>query len=376
MRKNIKIYQEIQGGKIAKVKLIVLCGSQQEKKNENGVTHFLEHMNLYFAEKEEFAINIQGTTDFECTQYEIQCNNDYNQVIETLKKMYAIINGSLLIEDNMKGVKEAVINEIKFQRKAPYYQERNRIIRYLLPQYWEDKMPVGNEDVIRKLSFEQIVDYQNKNYNDIAICVSSNFKIYKTAETDGTIPILRGRYNRKEKSSLFWEIDVHKKEKVICNLYFESQKNFQNTIEYLKYEFIKMYFFIFFDEVLGDLLLEAKMPVSEAILYENEILADLVIIDYEFVTLNTDILFIKKMVLVALERLEQQKKKNISISSKAANELKQKINSINFEEKCKLNFLYGIDLDSGIEIERLQKEIVYEEICEIAKKYRRFHIED
>jgi len=38
--------------------------------------------------------------------------------------------------------------------------------------------------------------------------------------------------------------------------------------------------------------------------------------------------------------------------------------------------LYGIDLDSGIEIERLQKEIVYEEICEIAKKYRRFHIED
>ena len=112
MRKNIKIYQEIQGGKIAKVKLIVLCGSQQEKKNENGVTHFLEHMNLYFAEKEEFAINIQGTTDFECTQYEIQCNNDYNQVIETLKKMYAIINGSLLIEDNMKGVKEAVINEI------------------------------------------------------------------------------------------------------------------------------------------------------------------------------------------------------------------------------------------------------------------------
>ena len=325
MRKNIKIYQEIQGGKIAKVKLIVLCGSQQEKKNENGVTHFLEHMNLYFAEKEEFAINIQGTTDFECTQYEIQCNNDYNQVIETLKKMYAIINGSLLIEDNMKGVKEAVINEIKFQRKAPYYQERNRIIRYLLPQYWEDKMPVGNEDVIRKLSFEQIVDYQNKNYNDIAICVSSNFKIYKTAETDGTIPILRGSYNRKEKSSLFWEIDVHKKEKVICNLYFESQKNFQNTIEYLKYEFIKMYFFIFFDEVLGDLLLEAKMPVSEAILYENEILADVVIIDYEFVTLNTDILFIKKMVLVALERFDHQKKKIISISSKAANELKPKI---------------------------------------------------
>ena len=83
MRKNIKIYQEIQGGKIAKVKLIVLCGSQQEKKNENGVTHFLEHMNLYFAEKEEFAINIQGTTDFECTQYEIPVSYTHLRAHET-----------------------------------------------------------------------------------------------------------------------------------------------------------------------------------------------------------------------------------------------------------------------------------------------------
>ena len=44
-------YQEIQNCDIAKVRLLVRGGSQKEKKYENGITHLLEHMNLFFAEK-------------------------------------------------------------------------------------------------------------------------------------------------------------------------------------------------------------------------------------------------------------------------------------------------------------------------------------
>lgn len=60
-------YQEIQNCDIAKVRLLVRGGSQKEKKYENGITHLLEHMNLFFAEKEPFELSVRGTTDFECS---------------------------------------------------------------------------------------------------------------------------------------------------------------------------------------------------------------------------------------------------------------------------------------------------------------------
>lgn len=377
MRKNIKIYEEIQNSKVAKVNLVVLCGAQQEKKNENGIAHFLEHMNLYFAEDREFAINIQGTTDFECTQYEIQCHNDYAQVMETIEKMYAIINGGLLSPDNMSDVKNAIIKEIKFQKRASFYKSRNCIIQHLLPQYWKDKMPVGNEAVIRSLSFDQIVDYQNRNYNDIAICVSSSFKIYNILGADDIISKSKERhkYYSKEKSWFYWTLNVYKgkNSEVIYNIYFENRRNLQNTTEYLKYEFIKTYFFILFDKILKKELINVGLPTSEAILYENEILGDLCIVDYEFRTIKKDISLVKQIVLKTMRQLEQQEQRVGAISVKAVQELNQKIRKLSFEEKCKLDFMYGIDLRSGVEVENLQKEIEYEKICEIARKYGTFH---
>ena len=41
-------YQEIQNCDIAKVRLLVRVGSEKEKKYENGITHLLEHMNLFW----------------------------------------------------------------------------------------------------------------------------------------------------------------------------------------------------------------------------------------------------------------------------------------------------------------------------------------
>ncbi|MCA5964815.1 insulinase family protein [Blautia sp. RD014234] len=44
-------YQEIQNCDIAKVRLLVRGGSQKEKKYENGITHLLEHMNLFLQKR-------------------------------------------------------------------------------------------------------------------------------------------------------------------------------------------------------------------------------------------------------------------------------------------------------------------------------------
>lgn len=364
-------YQEIQNCDIAKVRLLVRGGSQKEKKYENGITHLLEHMNLFFAEKEPFELSVRGTTDFECTMYEITCINDYSHVKSAIDKIYSIINGELLRECDLPIVKQAVLKEIEFQMNDIYFRDRNNLFNTLLPKELRNKMPVGKKEVIEMLSFEQIIEYQKNAYKDFAICLSSKFHFF-----DGEIKSLdtmpEVKQYTKNKKSLYWAISTQasKKKSVNKSIYFESIKKYDDTKEYLINEFIKIYFFILFDNIFCEKIEQKGILSTEAIVYENIIVDEMCVAAYELEILKgIDEELMETMVIEVLRDIYSSTEITKSIFRVAKKEFFNIVRDTTFFEKCKQKFLHGVDMFLTFDEREICYELDYLDICNMAQMY-------
>ena len=364
-------YQEIQNCDIAKVRLLVRVGSEKEKKYENGITHLLEHMNLFFAEKKPFELSVRGTTDFECTMYEITCINDYSHVVSVIDKIYSIINGELLRECDLPIVKQAVLKEIEFQMNDIYYRERNNLFNSLLPEELREKMPVGMKEVIETLSFEQIIEYQKNSYKDFAICLSSRFNLFdEEINLSNSMPKVK-KYI-KNKKSLYWTISaqVSKKKSVSKSIYFESIKKYDNTKEYLINEFIKIYFFMLFDNMFCEKLDQKGIVATEAIVYENIIVDEMCVVVYELEILKgIDEELMEMMVMEVLRDIYSSTEIVQSIFHVAKKEFFNIMRDTTFFEKCKQKFLHGVNMFLPFDEREFCYEFNYLDICNMAEMY-------
>lgn len=364
-------YQEIQNCDIAKVRLLVRGGSQKEKKYENGITHLLEHMNLFFAEKEPFELSVRGATDFECTMYEITCINDYSHVKSAIDKIYSIINGELLRECDLPIVKQAVLKEIEFQMNDIYFRDRNNLFNTLLPKELRNKMPVGKKEVIEMLSFEQIIEYQKNAYKDFAICLSSKFHFFdEEIKSLDTMPEVK-QYT-KNKKSLYWAISTQasKKKSVNKSIYFESIKKYDDTKEYLINEFIKIYFFILFDNIFCEKIEQKGILSTEAIVYENIIVDEMCVAAYELEILKgIDEELMETMVIEVLRDIYSSTEITKSIFRVAKKEFFNIVRDTTFFEKCKQKFLHGVDMFLTFDEREICYELDYLDICNMAQMY-------
>lgn len=364
-------YQEIQNCDIAKVRLLVRGGSQKEKKYENGITHLLEHMNLFFAEKEPFELSVRGTTDFECTMYEITCINDYSHVKSAIDKIYSIINGELLRECDLPIVKQAVLKEIEFQMNDIYFRDRNNLFNTLLPKELRNKMPVGKKEVIEMLSFEQIIEYQKNAYKDFAICLSSKFHFFDE-EIKSLDAMPEVKQYTKNKKSLYWAISTQasKKKSVNKSIYFESIKKYDDTKEYLINEFIKIYFFILFDNIFCEKIEQKGILSTEAIVYENIIVDEMCVAAYELEILKgIDEELMETMVIEVLRDIYSSTEITKSIFRVAKKEFFNIVRDTTFFEKCKQKFLHGVDMFLTFDEREICYELDYLDICNMAQMY-------
>ncbi|RGM12683.1 hypothetical protein DXC31_19000 [Mediterraneibacter gnavus] len=73
--------------------------------------------------------------------------SDVKKVIEKLKN---IIEGKELLESNLSGAQNDVIEEILEQRENSFFSMRNLLLPKILPDSLREKMPVGNIFDIKK----------------------------------------------------------------------------------------------------------------------------------------------------------------------------------------------------------------------------------
>jgi len=187
---GLTLLHEPQKSKSVVVEVMVNIGSNQEKPNERGISHFIEH------------ITFEGTKSRPSNQLisnEIEkVGGDFNAYttnertcfyVKVLKKHFAlaveiladILQNSLFDPEEIKKEKNVVLKEVDLVNDEPKFYQW-----ILLQQILFQKHPVryptyGDKKVIRGLNREKLLHYFNKHYvpNNMIISVVGDVKGWK-----------------------------------------------------------------------------------------------------------------------------------------------------------------------------------------------------
>ncbi len=170
------------------VTVLVMCatGSDFERREEQGISHFLEHMffkgtknrpsaEIIRTELDAIGAISNAFTDHETTGYFIKAGKTYcDQVLEMLADIY---KDSLLPEAEIEREKQVVVEELHLRRDTPTTHVGDLWERHLYgdqPAGWDIG---GNEEVIRRLARDDLGEYFTHQYvaGNTAVVVAGNF---------------------------------------------------------------------------------------------------------------------------------------------------------------------------------------------------------
>lgn len=170
------------------VTVLVLCGtgSDYEMKDQNGISHFLEHMFFKGTKKrptpEEIAEELDGLgsvhnafTSHEITGYFIKAGKtSCDQSLEILADIY---NNSLLDAEEIEKEKQVIVEEMHKDRDNPMiyiWWVWENLLYGDQPAGWD---VIGEEKIIRALKKDDFVNYFHHQYvsKNTAIVIAGNF---------------------------------------------------------------------------------------------------------------------------------------------------------------------------------------------------------
>lgn len=161
------------------LRLFVGVGSLQEKDNEQGLAHFLEHMAFngtrHFAAGQMveyfqrlgmgFGADTNASTGFSRTVYQLELpRTDDALLTESLRMLRDYCDGMLLGVDEIERERGVIVSEMRARDSVAYRQVKSEI-RALLPQTRApDRLPIGIEEVIREAPRERFQDFYRRWY--------------------------------------------------------------------------------------------------------------------------------------------------------------------------------------------------------------------
>ncbi|AZS13297.1 M16 family metallopeptidase [Paenibacillus lutimineralis] len=170
--------------------LALKVGSLQESDSENGLAHVVEHMSMVFDKYRYYAGDIQynciGLTDFDRTVYLIKCPNRNEAIRHGLFILKQIALGSYITIEALDEVKQDVLQEVITHHKG----RKSKVFKILFDHsFYKTRLPMGDEEVIKGLSFEQVIAFHEKWYTPdrMAINIAGDIKtdeVIKWIETE------------------------------------------------------------------------------------------------------------------------------------------------------------------------------------------------
>jgi predicted Zn-dependent peptidase len=175
------------------VLMLVEAGSKYENKNNNGISHFLEHMcfkgttkrpsnNDISLELDNIGSHYNAFTSQEMTGYYAKAQYIHiDKLLDIVSDMYL---NPLLPEIEIEKEKGVIIEEINMREDIPQYKVQNLITELVYgdqPAGWDIAGPKEN---IKKMTREDFVNYRNKFYiaGASTLVISGNFEEVKILE--------------------------------------------------------------------------------------------------------------------------------------------------------------------------------------------------
>lgn len=177
------------------VTVLVLCdtGSDYEKKEQNGISHFLEHMffkgtsrrpgaDILAQELDGMGSVHNAFTSHELTGYFIKSGKTYLQ--NSLDVLADIYKNSLLKAEEIEKEKQVIIEELHKDRDNPMrhiWDVWERLLYGDQPAGWDIG---GDENTVRAVTRSSLQDYFNHQYVSLntAVVVAGNFNEKDTME--------------------------------------------------------------------------------------------------------------------------------------------------------------------------------------------------
>ncbi len=165
--------------------VLVKAGTDYENKNNNGISHFLEH--LFFKgtknfpsskdlglELDKIGAEYNAFTSYEYTGYYLKTLPEYFE--RAIFIMSDLLINPIFPEEEIQKEKSVILEEINFHRDNPLsfvFDETLKICYGDQPAGWSI---LGKEEIIKKLSREDIFNYFNSRYStqNSLVIISTN----------------------------------------------------------------------------------------------------------------------------------------------------------------------------------------------------------
>ncbi|MDD5456993.1 MAG: pitrilysin family protein [Candidatus Margulisbacteria bacterium] len=167
--------------------LFVSCGSGNESLEQNGISHFVEHMNFKGTKTRsakdiaEILDSVGGKlnayTSKEHTSYYTTVLDEHFDI--ALDLMTDIFFNSIYRETDIITEKKVVLEEIKMYEDSPDEIVHDLFVRNIWPNYNLGQPVIGDKKVIENINRESILEYLKHNYipENIIISVAGRFKM-------------------------------------------------------------------------------------------------------------------------------------------------------------------------------------------------------
>jgi predicted Zn-dependent peptidase len=190
------IMEKIKGMRSACVGIWVKVGSRYESPQNNGISHFIEHMFFKGTKRrtqKEIAVEIDSMggdlnayTSRETTTFYVKVLSDFT--VGGIDLLADIFNNSQMRDEDIKIEKDVIEEEIKMVEDTP----DEHVHDYFYTDIWDDTglgMPIlGTLDTVRSFTQKDFLDYTMKNYGagDVVASCAGNI------DPDAVFDLLNG----------------------------------------------------------------------------------------------------------------------------------------------------------------------------------------
>jgi len=277
------------------LRLVVNAGSILEDEDQQGLAHFMEHMNFNgtknYPKNElvsflqsigvEFGADLNAYTSFDETVYILPIPTDKP---DNLEKGFQVIEDwahqALLTDKDIDGERTVVLEESRLGKGANDRMMKKYIHDYLNGAHYADRLPIGKDDILKTFKYETIRRFYNDWYrpNLMSVIVIGDITTEKAEELiKKHFAGIKNPENEKARKS--FEVDPYTSQKAMVvtdkeassyefALNYSAQKEIeQKTIGDYRAQIVRGLFTSMLNKRFDDLRQSANPPFTYAYTY-------------------------------------------------------------------------------------------------------------
>lgn len=192
LENGAQLVVEDNGSSITSFGVLVGVGSNNESKNLEGISHFIEHL-MFKSTKNRNTIQIASDAEFLGTDINAYTTKNYTlyyfksltQNFEKSLEIYAdMLQNGLLKKEEVDMEREVVVEEMNRSLDTPINILYNETDKIIFEGTSQAHRVLGSEDVIKNISIDEIKQYINKYYtpNNMIFSVAGGVSIEQAEE--------------------------------------------------------------------------------------------------------------------------------------------------------------------------------------------------